>query len=160
VKLVVSEAETQALAQWLESSSVTLASSRLAMVEVTRAVGIANPDPEVRDEAERLIAACLLIDVSEKLLRSAAKLASTRIRSLDAIHLASAEEVDADAMVVYDERLAAAARARRIPILQPGREGHSGTPWVRAGLDRPDESDDAELPTPEDERTPKVDQLD
>jgi predicted nucleic acid-binding protein len=122
VKLVITEAESEAIAQWLETSNAILATSRLAIVEVTRAVGIANPDPEARAEADRLLASCVLIDVSDELIRSAAGLASSRVRSLDAIHLASARRVEADAMVVYDERLAGAARDVGIPIVQPGRD--------------------------------------
>jgi predicted nucleic acid-binding protein len=120
--MVVTEGESEALAQWLESSDVTMATSRLAIVEVTRAVGIANPDPDARAEADRLLASCLLIEVGNELIRSAARLASSRVRSLDAIHLASAQRVEADAMVVYDERLLGAARDAGIPIVQPGRD--------------------------------------
>jgi hypothetical protein len=43
------------------------------------------------------------------------------LRSLDAIHLATAEEVRADlvALVTYDERLAAAAKELGLPVEAP-----------------------------------------
>jgi predicted nucleic acid-binding protein len=42
------------------------------------------------------------------------------LRTLDAIHLASALEVGADEMIVYDRRLADAARANGLTVTSPG----------------------------------------
>ena len=75
-----------------------------------RAVGIANPSRKARTEAERLLCSCLLVDVSDAVLRAAVRLASREMRTLDAVHVASAELVGADEVLAYDSRLAAAAR--------------------------------------------------
>jgi uncharacterized protein len=45
---------------------------------------------------------------------------TTRLRTLDAIHLATALEVGAGEMLVYDRRLADAASAGGIVVLSPG----------------------------------------
>jgi predicted nucleic acid-binding protein len=89
-------------------------------VEVIRATSIANPSPEMRAEAERLLASCLLVNVSDRLLRAAARLSSRHVRTLDAVHLASAQRVDPDAMLVYDRTLADAARAIGFRVAHPG----------------------------------------
>jgi predicted nucleic acid-binding protein len=86
---------------------------------VTRAVGIANPSPEARAQAERLLDSCLLVDVSPELLRAAARLASCGVRTLDAIHLASAQSISADAVLAYDLRLARAAERAGFMITRP-----------------------------------------
>src|SRR5256885_13006703 len=100
VKLVVEEPESVALQGHL-GSEPQLVTSRIALVEVPRAVGLANPEPAVREDAERLLASCMLIDVTDRVLRSAADLAGATLRSLDAIHLASALRVAPDDLVAY-----------------------------------------------------------
>lgn len=97
-----------------------LATSGIAVVEVLRATALANPAPQVRKEAERLLASCMLIDVSDDLLRGAASLASPTVRSLDAIHLASALRIEADEVVAYDRRFVGAAAERGLAVSSPG----------------------------------------
>jgi predicted nucleic acid-binding protein len=55
------------------------------------------------------------------LLNAAARLPGTTLRSLDAIHLATAEEVVSALtwFVAYDTRLAEAARSRGLPVVSP-----------------------------------------
>ena len=118
VKLVIEEPESAPLERYLEDGPL-LVTSRVALVEVLRATAIANPAPEVRDEAERLLASCMLVDVTDVLLRAAASLASAAVRTLDAIHLASALRVEADELVAYDRRLLAAAAARGLVVSSP-----------------------------------------
>jgi uncharacterized protein len=89
-------------------------------VEVTRATSIANPSPEARAETERLLTSCLLVDVSDGVLRAAARLTSREVRALDAVHLASAQRVEPDAMLVYDRRLRESARAAGFFVAHPG----------------------------------------
>ena len=97
-----------------------LATSRIALTEVTRATAIANPAAEVQEGAERLLGACMLIDVSDGLLRAAASLATETVRTLDAIHLASALRIAADEFVAYDRRLLEAAAERGLVVVSPG----------------------------------------
>lgn len=87
---------------------------------MSRATAIANPSPEVRAETKRLLDSCLLVDVSEGVLRSAAGLTSDRVRTLDAIHLATVQRVAPDELLAFDRRLTEAARAAGLPVLQPG----------------------------------------
>jgi predicted nucleic acid-binding protein len=97
-----------------------LATSRIALVEVPRATALANPATEVQEEVERLLASCMLINVTDGLLRVAAGLTSDAARTLDAIHLASALRIDPDEVVAYDRRLARAAIERGLAVSNPG----------------------------------------
>ena len=97
-----------------------LATSRIAVVEVSRATALANPSQEVREEVDRLLASCALVAVSAQLLRSARELATAAMRTLDAIHLASALRIEADELLAYDRRLIAAAGERGLPVASPG----------------------------------------
>ncbi len=117
------EAESDVLTAYLDERVGAIATSRVALVEVPRATALANPEPEVQKEIARLLDSCLLVDVTDRLLRTAAGLTSREIRTLDAIHLASARRVDADEMLVYDRRLAAAAQGLRMTVSHPGWEG-------------------------------------
>jgi uncharacterized protein len=120
VKLLIEEPESAALGEYLGADTPVLATSRIALVEVTRATSIANPSPEARAEAERLLASCLLIDVSDDVLRAAARLSSRDVRTLDAVHLASAQRVGPDKVLVYDRRLREAAKAAGFAVAHPG----------------------------------------
>jgi predicted nucleic acid-binding protein len=75
----------------------------------------------VQEEVDRLLSSCILIAVSTQLLRAARKLACAPVRTLDAIHLASALRIEADELLAYDRRLLAAARGRRLPVATPTR---------------------------------------
>ena len=119
MKLVISERESAALERYLATGAV-LATSRVALVEVPRATAIANPAPAVQREAERLLDSCLLVGVTDQLLRAAAELASPSVRTLDAIHLASALRIGADELLAYDRRLATAAQAHALAVVSPG----------------------------------------
>lgn len=119
MKLLIEEPESVALERHLEADHV-LATSRIALVEVPRAVALANPAAEVRKEASRLLASCLLIEITDGLLRAAAGLASRAVRTLDAIHLSSALRVEADELVAYDRRLLEAAAERGLSVSSPG----------------------------------------
>jgi len=54
------------------------------------------------------------------LLRQAARLTSQRLRTLDALHVATAVHVEPDEVVVYDLRLAEAFDAEGSSVLSPG----------------------------------------
>lgn len=119
MKLVVEEPESSSLERHLEGGPL-LATSRVAVVEVLRAASLANPAPEVRVAAEGLLSSCMLVDLSDDLLRSAALLASATVRTLDAIHLASALRIRPDEFVAYDRRLLDAALAHGLAASSPG----------------------------------------
>ena len=57
--------------------------------------------------------------ITDDILRVAARIASPTLRSLDAIHLATAMHVQPDAMLTCDRRLATAAEAQGLTVLAP-----------------------------------------
>lgn len=97
-----------------------MATSRIALVEVSRATALANPSKEVAEEVDRLLSSCMLVAVSAQLLRCARKLAGATVRTLDAIHLASARRVDADELLAYDRRLLTAGAEHGLTVASPG----------------------------------------
>jgi uncharacterized protein len=119
VKLVIEEPESAALHAYLHRDSI-LAASRLALVEVPRATALANPSDDVRHETARLLRACLLVAVGDRVLRDAAALTSREVRTLDAVHLSTALYVEADELVAYDRTLLDAAEANGVSVAAPG----------------------------------------
>jgi hypothetical protein len=123
LKLVLPETETSELRVFLSSrAGEGHATSSLAQTEVSRALIRAQAEPEVGDAAEDLLDRLLRIRVTDYVLRAAGMFPMRHLRSLDAIHLASAEHLEdaLTAFVTYDKRLAAAARERGLPVATPG----------------------------------------
>lgn len=116
---MVEEPESEALSTFVDAKPTTLATSAIASVEVIRAVGLARPTRAAMSRAEELLSECLLVDVLPDILRSAARLSSETVRTLDAIHLASAQHVEPDGLIAYDRRLADAARAAGFEVFAP-----------------------------------------
>jgi predicted nucleic acid-binding protein len=119
VKLVIEEPESIPLEGYLLRDAL-LATSRIALVEVPRATALANPSEEVRTEAARLLQACILVAVGDRVLRQAAAITSREVRTLDAIHLSTALYIEADELITYDRRLFAAAEAQGVAAAAPG----------------------------------------
>jgi len=97
-----------------------LVTSRVALVEVARAVQIANPGQQAQVDVDRLVSSCMLVDVTAELLGVARTLASAALRTLDAVHLASALRVQADELLAYDRRLLEAAGQCGLASAAPG----------------------------------------
>jgi len=99
-------------------ASDTLAASHLLRTELRCA---ANRRPEdIRPESVAdVLSALALIDVESSDLTTAPLLPG-RLRSADAIHLATALRVDARLMVAYDRELCAAANRAGISVVSPG----------------------------------------
>jgi hypothetical protein len=119
VKLLVAEAETAALERYIADKEPVVTTSRIAVVEIARALVNADLERDNRSEAERLLRSYFLVDVTGPILDDAAGL-TTSVRSLDAIHLASARHVSPDEVLVYDRRLAQAAAEFGFVVVQPG----------------------------------------
>jgi predicted nucleic acid-binding protein len=122
VKLVLIEPESDALEDWLTSrSEQPWVASELCVVEVIRAV--ARAEPTAVEPARELLAGLDLVPLSRPLLGQAAALRPPALRSLDAIHLATAAMLGAEleAFVAYDQRLVDAARYAGLPVLAPVR---------------------------------------
>ena len=108
VKLVVREAESEALLVYLDSGLQPVSCS-LARTEVLRAVR--NSGTGVLERARDVLRRIDMIRLDDVLLDAAGLLDPQLLRSLDAIHLAAAGLVSPslEAIVTYDERMRSAA---------------------------------------------------
>lgn len=121
VKLVQRETESTPLQRYLrrnkEAARVT---STLARVEVVRAV--LSGGAAAVAHARRQLGRMYQVALDRELLDQAATLApGVRLRSLDAVHLASAQMLGSDlhAVVTYDQRMADAAASLGLPVSTP-----------------------------------------
>ena len=123
VKLVVVEPESSALLAFLGPRPERL-SSALLLSEIPRALRRAHFDGAVRRRAQRLLARLALVDVDRRILSAAATLEPSELRTLDAIHLATALVVREDlaGLITYDRRLAAAAERLDLEVFAPSEE--------------------------------------
>jgi len=124
-KLAFEEDGSELLAEYIDSCDVV--SSDIALTEVTRtARRIASEYPsnvlgvllvKIMIAMEEMV----LIMVETRTLVRAGALEGSFLRSLDAIHIATAQGLgDVDAFVTYDERQAAAARLAGFRTISPG----------------------------------------
>jgi predicted nucleic acid-binding protein len=120
VKLVLSEAESPVLQESLKAWPIRI-SSELAQVEVMRAVRRTTADSAVEKRAEEVLAALHLMKIDSDVLGRAARLEPRTLRSLDAVHLASALSLgnDLGAIAVYDGALSAAASSCGLKVIAP-----------------------------------------
>jgi len=94
--------------------------SLLSLAEVTRAASRRSPDDALR--ASALLAQIVLLALDRAVMVAAGGLPPPVLRTLDAIHLASALQLGPELrwFITYDARLAAAARAHGLPVISPG----------------------------------------
>ena len=118
VKLVVAEPETAALRRYLRLRR-PLVSSALARAEVARAL-LPLGEQAVR-RGRQILARLELIRISDRILSGAGSLLPAELRTLDAIHLATARQLGSDLgrIVTYDQRLRAAAEATGTKVAAP-----------------------------------------
>ena len=119
VKLLVVEAESVAVRTFLADHGGRRVSSALLRTESLRAVRHLGPDALaiVREGLRRVD----LIGIDDRILDGAGTLEPLILRTLDAIHLATAIAVgdDLEAIVTYDERMIDAARLVGLPTANP-----------------------------------------
>lgn len=96
-----------------------LVSSVLARAEVAR--GAASARRAGRPARQEVLARLELIRISDRILAAAGALLPTELRTLDAIHLATARQLSGDLarLITYDERLRTAAAATGCPVAAP-----------------------------------------
>jgi hypothetical protein len=118
VKLAIREPESAVLRRYLGRHR-PLVSSALARTEVARALLPLGPDAVRR--GREVLARVDLLRVNDRVLDAAGLLPPADLRSLDAIHLASAEQLGSDlrGFVTYDDRLATAATGRGFRVIRP-----------------------------------------
>lgn len=120
IKLLAEESHSVAFAAFYDNQpDAEWVSSALLRIEVTRAVARAVPAllPDARD----LLSAFSCIAIDEEVVEAAMSEPDRALRSLDAIHLATARILgpDLDGLVTYDTRLAAAASDAGLVVLSP-----------------------------------------
>jgi len=119
-KLVVAEAESPHLRRWLgERRSVPLVTNSIGVVELRRLAARINQ--QTLSTAVRLLARISVVDLTPDALTLAAEIPPPEVRTLDALHVASAALVsDLDFVVTYDGRMVTAATAFGLPVVTPG----------------------------------------
>ena len=117
VKLSHVEPYSQSVIDYLEQGAVNVSTSVVAEIEVSRALRRAGA------ETDQAVTGFFLVALDEEVRREAARVGAPALRSLDAIHLATALAIgDRDLeFVTYDDRQAEAARAAGLKVIQPGR---------------------------------------
>ena len=122
VKLIVQEEETRALRTAIAGRN--LVSSALAIAEVPRAIRRYAGDRTTSQLAramEKALRGIAYVPVGIGVLIRAGSFEEPFLRTLDAIHVASALEIadDIDSFITYDSAQAKAAGLAGLPLLQP-----------------------------------------
>ena len=125
VKMVRSETESAELVDWLNRhSNASLVSSALVEVEVPRA--IRRSAPQALAGVPSALARLYRVEIDSTIRATAATYEDHALRTLDAVHLATAQVLasgtgaEIEAFVSYDKRLLAAAAAVGLPTSSPG----------------------------------------
>jgi hypothetical protein len=118
VKLVVPEPETKALRDLLRSwpERVSSVIARIEVERVARRIG----GGAIR-RARSVLSRLALVEMDEAVVRTAAGLQPAELRTLDAIHLATALSLGEDLGVLcaYDARLGDASAAAGVEVVAP-----------------------------------------
>ena len=118
VKLAVREPESTALRRYLRSKR-PLVTSALARTEVARAMLPLGPAAVAR--GEEVLRRLEVVRVNDEILKTAGSMLPVELRSLDAIHLATAVSIGADLARVctYGDRMISSAKALGLTIVAP-----------------------------------------
>lgn len=117
-KLLVEEDESEALAAYLDNTvdGQELLSSALLETELRRlAIRLELDQSTVTDLLDRID----LVDPPRSLFHEAGLLPGAYLRSLDALHLATALRVDCDTLLAYDARILDGARSIGLEVNSP-----------------------------------------
>lgn len=124
------EAESDALTDWLRDKPIRI-TSVVGGIELTRAARRAPPvvdEATLRERVAAVMASVSRMALSDAIADRAGAVPPPTLRSLDAIHLVTAIVAGSlDAFVTYDDRLAQAARAAGLSVVQPGRDAEAST---------------------------------
>jgi len=122
VKLAVMEPESVALRRYLRRRRPVV-SSALARTEVLRA--LLHVGGDALSAGRKVLASIDLIRINDRVLNAAGVLVPLALRSLDAIHMATAQQLSSDLgqLITYDERVAEAAGQLGITVASPGKSG-------------------------------------
>lgn len=119
VKLVVSEPQSEALAAAIDSEWPHLTASEILAVETSRAASRVGDG--LRALVSRRLQSVALLPLTAEIRKTAARVGPVGLRTLDAIHLATALSVSdrIGAVLTYDVRLAGACAAAGLPVVAP-----------------------------------------
>lgn len=123
IKLLVEETHSKMFAAFYDShADAEWVSSALLRIEVTRAVTRAIP--ALLPDARELLTAFSYIAIDDDIVEAAMSEPDRGLRSLDAIHLATARVLapELDGLVTYDDRLLRAATEAGLVTVSPGTE--------------------------------------
>jgi predicted nucleic acid-binding protein len=124
VKLVLAEPGSKALHEHLlDHRELIQLSSELAKVEVIRALIRLGAEAEVLAEAKTLLRNFARLPIGSE-IDQATTLPGKDLRSLDALHLATARMLGPalSQFITYDKRLAKAALDAGLPVVTPGED--------------------------------------
>ena len=117
IKLIVDEAESDALAAAIDAELPDLVACTLLETELRRAV---HRDGALTQEAVTgLLDGVGLYELPVSVFQEAGLLPGPRLRSLDALHLSAAIRIGVDRLVAYDARMAEAAREVGVTVFAP-----------------------------------------
>lgn len=130
-KLVLAENESDALRDWV--------GARAGAPRITNVVGVlelqrlaARVSQSALGSAIRLLTRIDQLSLTPAAVARAAELPPPEVRTLDALHIASASELtDLEAIVTYDLRMMSAAAGYGLPVASPG----AGQPRRLSGTD-------------------------
>jgi predicted nucleic acid-binding protein len=119
-KLILTDDESEALRDWVRA--------RPGMPRITNVVGVvelqrlaARVGQTALSSAIQLLTRIDQLDMTPTALARAAQLPPPEVRTLDALHIASASELnDLEAIVTYDVRMISAADGYGLPVASPG----------------------------------------
>lgn len=117
-KLVIAEAETPALRDWISRQDARLVTNSLGVVELRRLA--ARVSQQALDTATRLLGRIDRVSLTPAALTLAGQVPPPEVRTLDALHIASAAELlELQAVLTYDRRMAETATAYGLPVESP-----------------------------------------
>lgn len=120
LKLLVEETHSRAFAHFYDhNTEASWVSSSLLRIELIRAV--ARAMPVALPDARELLTAFDYVSLDEDIVAAAMNEPDPRLRSLDAIHLATTRVLgdELSGLVTYDDRLQAAATEAGLPLACP-----------------------------------------
>jgi uncharacterized protein len=119
VKLLAPEQESEAVAAAVDREWPNLVASEILAVEAFRAA--LRRGGQVSAKVPQLLHRVVLLPLSIATRESAYRIAPPELRTLDAIHLATAlsQEARASAILTYDKRLAQAGADAGLRVLAP-----------------------------------------
>jgi predicted nucleic acid-binding protein len=127
VKLAVHEPESPALERAVLDRDALL-TSEVGAIELRRALGRTGR-ANALEQADAVLDAVFLAPLTPAIRVLAGRVPPPQLRTLDAIHIATASALSLDglAFITYDARQAEAARAAGLRVLQPGSGERNGS---------------------------------